>query len=525
METELYISQQEVLDFARWSGDHNPIHVDADAAKTSAFGGTIIHGALTTIEALRFGVDLSENGFLDSLDIEFRTELRPEEPYALTRESTEGRTNLCVGDPNQPRMLITATEAVSDPSSDATATVDWVAIARKSGSPSSGADAPVDWHPSSFRKGRESHGTHLFDRHSALSESSLTTVQEQVLALCSFMVGMKVPGLSSLFTKLKVAYEPAAVQVRSSDKLAYRFLPLSYDPHFRILETRLEIATLDGELVANATMQSYVRFRQSEASPDIYSRHLSDDLSGKVALVCGASRGLGAEIAAALGAAKCHVYLVCRNPNESVRALASDIDRYGGIAEVLPGDVGDIDWCSATKTMLQDKHGKLDYLFLNACAPPIPAELKTNTATASIRYITQNVALTQTPLITFLPLVAESDGCVVGISSSFVRESPAGFADYLSVKTALEASLRTAAHEHQMTKFVIARPPKLQTTWNDTPTSAMGAIPTQAAALRIVQSIGSATESNLTIIDDFPEEAPEEPNESARSRSGNRSLQ
>ncbi|MFN9347176.1 MAG: MaoC/PaaZ C-terminal domain-containing protein, partial [Planctomycetota bacterium] len=46
------ITQDQVLNFARWTGDCNPIHVDPIAAKESAFGGKICHGILVLIESL-----------------------------------------------------------------------------------------------------------------------------------------------------------------------------------------------------------------------------------------------------------------------------------------------------------------------------------------------------------------------------------------------------------------------------------------------------------------------------------------
>ena len=45
--TEHTVTEQDVLDFARVSGDHNPIHLDEEYAKTTVFGTRVAHGALT----------------------------------------------------------------------------------------------------------------------------------------------------------------------------------------------------------------------------------------------------------------------------------------------------------------------------------------------------------------------------------------------------------------------------------------------------------------------------------------------
>lgn len=46
-ETEHHVTEQDVIDFARVSGDHNPLHMDEEYAKTTVFGTRIAHGALT----------------------------------------------------------------------------------------------------------------------------------------------------------------------------------------------------------------------------------------------------------------------------------------------------------------------------------------------------------------------------------------------------------------------------------------------------------------------------------------------
>lgn len=72
------VSEQDIQDFARVSGDYNPLHMDEEYAKTTAFGGRIAHGALTAsyISAI-LGNDLPGPGavFTD-LELKFRRPVR-----------------------------------------------------------------------------------------------------------------------------------------------------------------------------------------------------------------------------------------------------------------------------------------------------------------------------------------------------------------------------------------------------------------------------------------------------------------
>ena len=85
------VSEQDVIDFARVSGDHNPLHMDEEYAKTTQFGGRIAHGALSAsyISAV-LGNDLPGPGavFLE-LNLKFVRPVRIGDTVTSTAEVTE----------------------------------------------------------------------------------------------------------------------------------------------------------------------------------------------------------------------------------------------------------------------------------------------------------------------------------------------------------------------------------------------------------------------------------------------------
>lgn len=72
------VSEQDIQDFARVSGDYNPLHMDEEFAKATPFGGRIAHGALTAsyISAI-LGNDLPGPGAIfTDLELKFRRPVR-----------------------------------------------------------------------------------------------------------------------------------------------------------------------------------------------------------------------------------------------------------------------------------------------------------------------------------------------------------------------------------------------------------------------------------------------------------------
>jgi NAD(P)-dependent dehydrogenase (short-subunit alcohol dehydrogenase family) len=93
------------------------------------------------------------------------------------------------------------------------------------------------------------------------------------------------------------------------------------------------------------------------------------DLTGKVALVTGASRGIGEAIAKLLAEQGAHVIVSSRRIDDC-QVVADSIRQEGGSAEALAchvGNMGDIENCFA---QIKQQHGKLDILINNAATNP-----------------------------------------------------------------------------------------------------------------------------------------------------------
>ncbi len=93
------------------------------------------------------------------------------------------------------------------------------------------------------------------------------------------------------------------------------------------------------------------------------------NLTGKIALVTGASRGIGESIARLLARQGAHVIVSSRKLDDC-QTVADSISADGGSAEAMACHVGNMDDISNTFAGIREKHGRLDILINNAAANP-----------------------------------------------------------------------------------------------------------------------------------------------------------
>jgi NAD(P)-dependent dehydrogenase (short-subunit alcohol dehydrogenase family) len=170
-------------------------------------------------------------------------------------------------------------------------------------------------------------------------------------------------------------------------------------------------------------------------------------LAGQLALVTGASRGIGAATARALGEAGAHVILTARSTRE-LEEVEDAIHDAGGTATIAPMDLAEPDAIARLAVAIANRWDKLDILMLNAAFLPQLGPVAQIEPKLLSQAFTVNVLANQALLATFDPLLKRSeDARVVGLSSTVATEARAYWGAYASSKAAFEMLLECYAKE------------------------------------------------------------------------------
>lgn len=162
-------------------------------------------------------------------------------------------------------------------------------------------------------------------------------------------------------------------------------------------------------------------------------------LDGRLALVTGASRGIGAETAVALGAAGAHVILVARTA-DALEEVEARIHDAGGSATIAPLDLIDGESIGRLASAIAGRWKALDLLVLNAAQLGSLASVPAIDTKEFAKVMTLNISAQQALIAAFDPMLrASADARVVALTSSAAHNPRPYWGGYAATKAALEA--------------------------------------------------------------------------------------
>ena len=467
--------------FARATGDVNPLHVSAEYARRTPFGEPVVYGVLAALAACGH-LRERPGSAVESIALEFLGPLAVGTSYRVEIEDEESTARVHVSDLDQPALEATIAFAEGPPRP---ALPEGRAEARA---------APAELELESLDEGRTASGLwapSLADTRELLGRWSLPARGLDELAVTalgwvSYLVGMELPGERATFWKVELRLAPAP-EMRS--------LPLTYFAEVVRRDDRVglvEIAATLGDGLATATISAFVREESSTADTGTLAALVADtpDLTDKVALVVGGSRGLGAAIGQALALRGAHVVLVYRDSAAEAGRVRDSLVDASGTIEPIQGDAGNAEWCRATLRALLELRGGLDLLVCNAAPPIRPLRFDAGTFDRFVGFVHESVGLVAAPLAALLTDLDARSGTALVVSSSALTTLPPEWPHYVTAKAAVEGLASWAAAAHPRVRLVVVRPPKLLTDQMNSLLGRVGATRVEPVAAEIVRHLG-----------------------------------
>ena len=167
-------------------------------------------------------------------------------------------------------------------------------------------------------------------------------------------------------------------------------------------------------------------------------------MDGKVAIVTGAGRGIGAATAVGLAQAGADVVIAARTADQ-LATVAAAVEDAGRRAVVVPADLSDLDAVAGLVEEARDAFGRLD-LVVNNVGGAMPRPFMDTSPGRLEQAFHFNVSTAHALLRPAVPLMLEGEGgSVVNISSAMGRMAGRGYLAYGTAKGALAHYTRLAA--------------------------------------------------------------------------------
>lgn len=455
--------------FAAASGDYNPIHVDAVAARRLLTGSLVVHGMYTLLWALdrHFATG---GGPCEGVAAYFPHPVRPGEALVVTREAADDAVRLSVMRAGEEVAILTLKGSAD--------TMSRHSLRRGNGRP--GRGIPVEH---TFDALRGLSGSLAVDFDAADIALEFPHVAEAMgetvvaaFATLSRLVGMEAPGLHSLFAGLDIRLD------RDADDQAMQWEVIRHTIPVAPLRLKVSGGRIAGHVEAIMRPAPIMQPQMHEVAGLIEA----GAFSGQRALIVGGSRGLGevtAKLVAAGGGEALITYLTGRADAERVVA---EIEAWGGRCAAIAADA------SQPEALLLAL-GERQFVPTHIYYFPTP---KISKQKGFCFNLAAHYDYVHIYVDAFSRLVSGCAGAAEGQpvrvfypSTAFLDENPKGFAEYITAKAAGEAMCRYLEKTLANLRIDVRRLPRLKT---DQTTSL---IPQTVAAL-LPQMVRVVTDMN-----------------------------
>ena len=259
-----------------------------------------------------------------------------------------------------------------------------------------------------------------------------------LMGLISRMIGTTLPGPGSIWFAheiefLSPVYSGDTVEIRA------RISHVSKSTNAVILE--LSARSLPGTPVLRGTAK--VRIPNSVASPEV-----SVTPSDTVAIVTGASRGVGRAIAVALAETGVRVCINFRSDRTGADATVAAVQSAGGTASLAPGDLATEAGAQSCYGAAMSSFGRVDLIVHNA-TPPIEARALLDATVEDYRtfFDVYVGGLHELVRLAAPQMKDRKYGKVIAILTSYITEVPVKYSAYIAGKQALAGYCRSLAVE------------------------------------------------------------------------------
>jgi len=174
---------------------------------------------------------------------------------------------------------------------------------------------------------------------------------------------------------------------------------------------------------------------------------MSGRLKDRIAVITGASRGIGRAVALGFAAEGAHVILVARTVG-GLEEVDDEINKLGGKATLVPLDITDFDAIDRLGASIYERWGKLDILVANAGTLGVLTPLSHLEIKAWDKLVNTNMTANWRMIRSFEPLLKRSGaGRAIFVTSGAAHKNKPYWGGYAMSKAALEALVKTWAAE------------------------------------------------------------------------------